>query len=409
MATTTYTVDFGSNSTGSRYFGLAFDADGNVYASSGTADITKFDSSGTQTSAWASITAGDSVRDIVCDDDGNVYATSAAGKLFKITPAGSVSTLVASLTGGAGRRIFWSSPYLWLNFSSGGSSTIYRIDPTTGTQTGYTTGGVTTPFLISDGSGGVYFTAATAGKMHHMTSGGTVTNNWSSGDMLPGFLTKDPDGNFYSAQWSNSSTSQYVSKTTSGGTTSAYWVDIGSGQYPTGAAAGLGGYLYTCPGGTYGTSVYKVNLSDGTKTSWKTLSNAWSSSILVDAQNVVWIADFDNDTVYRIDDDLIALGGGTVSLAAAADFTIEAAATLSEVTRTTTSISAAGSFTVETSAALKRALKLFISTPVGGSFTVEADGCLLLDVPLEAPPGGLWDDDLNDWVFEPNATWEPEV
>lgn len=69
-------------------------------------------------------------------------------------------------------------------------------------------------------------------------------------------------------------------------------------------------------------------------------------------------------------------------------------------------------FTVDTAAQTYKitALKeLETINPQGLTFTVEFDAASEIDVPVEGPPGGMYDDDSNTWIFEPNALWEPEV
>ncbi len=69
-------------------------------------------------------------------------------------------------------------------------------------------------------------------------------------------------------------------------------------------------------------------------------------------------------------------------------------------------------FTVDTAAQIYKitALKeLETINPQGLVFTIEFDAASEIDVPVEGPPGGMYDDETNTWIFEPNALWEPEV
>lgn len=69
-------------------------------------------------------------------------------------------------------------------------------------------------------------------------------------------------------------------------------------------------------------------------------------------------------------------------------------------------------FTVGTAAQAYKvtALKeLETINPQGLVFTVAFDAASEIDVPLEGPPGGMFDDETNTWIFEPNTLWEPEV
>ena len=218
--------------TGSTAYGIAMDADGNVYtANSGSNNVSKVTPDGTTTTLG---TTGAGPRGITVDADGNVYTSNLDDDtVSKIAPDGT-STIVG--TTGLKPRAIAVDTAGNVYTANTDSDTVSKITPA-GTSTIFGTTGNTPVAIAIDVNGNLYTANVDSDTVSKITAGGisTILGVTGSG---PRDITVDADGNVYTANQD----SDDVSKIAPDGTTITLAT---TGAGPRGIALDADGNIYT--------------------------------------------------------------------------------------------------------------------------------------------------------------------
>ncbi len=187
---------------------LAFDAKGNLFASTSTA-VAKITPNGTINASFAT---GLLPTGLAFDTAGNLYAGDAsAGKVFKITPTGMVTQFSTSPVPGATGLAFDRAGNLFvseLGNGSPGTGKIVKIS-TNGTVSNFVTGGLNLPSgLAFDSAGNLYEADLGSFTVKKFSSTGTLVGpfgTYSPALNAPRSLAFDRNGNLYVGEFGGTS------------------------------------------------------------------------------------------------------------------------------------------------------------------------------------------------------------
>ena len=195
--------------TGSTAYGIAMDADGNVYtANSGSNTVSKVTPDGTTTTLG---TTGAGPRGITVDTDGNVYTSNLDDNTVSKIALDGTSTIVG--TTGLKPRAIAVDTAGNVYTANTDSDTVSKITPA-GTSTIFGTTGNTPVGIAIDANGNLYTANVDSDTVSKITPDGTSMIFGITGSG-PRDLTVDADGNVYTANQD----SDDVSKIAPDGTT----------------------------------------------------------------------------------------------------------------------------------------------------------------------------------------------
>jgi streptogramin lyase len=188
-------------SAGSFVTGIAAGPDGNLWFTEAFGHrIGRITTAGVVTEFSAGLTAINQPGGIAAGPDGNLWFTDGFGSTIgRITTAGAITLFTAGLSSGAHPGGITRGPDDNMWFTE--SNKIGRIDPSTGTITEFSLGGIVLgPNDIAAGSdGNLWFTEGTVSHIGRITTSGVITHFTSGISAVSGLyaIAPGPDGNLW--------------------------------------------------------------------------------------------------------------------------------------------------------------------------------------------------------------------
>ena len=290
---------FALTGSGTNPWGIAVDADGNVYtANYGTNSVSKFSSTGT--TLWTRSTSpnagtGLGPSGIVLDSGGNVYtANSTSMDVSKITPAGD-ATILGSTAPNSPESIAINSV-----------GTVYTASFATDKVTKITSNGTVSDFLVGDGpaaiavdSDGNVYTADALGD--RVTRIGTDEYVLTLGytDDSPQGIAIGPDGNLYTANYNSNTVSKILRQGGGDVASTRNWASTGTNTRPYGIVVDAAGNVYTANNLT--DNVTKITPGMSSRASVILGVTGWSPrGVAIDSAGNVYAANYSGNSVTKI-------------------------------------------------------------------------------------------------------------